>query len=352
MSKTAITTARRRRQFRRDPNWQLENSRAGRLEVTEGDKDIIEAIGHHRFLNKAQVCRLFAHRDKTHIGRRLTELFHQGYLDRPPIQLAMRTKNADGVWVRMPMIYSITKRGVEKLGQERAAVLGRGKMSFVNKVNEGGRIFTEHILGIADVNIAVDCALRAYPHLERLSEGLLQSRLSEERRGSLHPWGLKVRGKNGELGVVPDLVFVVGKKDKSKKWSFAVEVDRGHMPVERRSLSQTSIMRKVIAYARAHTQGLFAKEFGWGGYRILFLVPSEDRVVNCVEAVNHHFKSGSVARIFVFGTLNALGGNMFQCEFTDGRGEKVKLIEEKRLIPPIPSVRGLARRRILRSATS
>lgn len=364
----------RRRRFRREPEFRPEGSRAGRIELRKRDLDIITAVAKHRFLNTEHVCRLFAcacpkvekdgirggkpakvwlkeHRpncactcgvnggkkehapgcpalfkDDQHVASRLRELYQAGYLERPIAQLQLRVK--DGVIGEgsVPMVYAVTSEGLAIIGSERRKALGVGKMSWVKKNNEGGRVFMEHTLSIADVSIGLDSAVRSRPHLERLSDDLLQAGLSEERKRSGRLWNLKVKYKSVPLSAVCDLAFAVGDTIQRKRWNFLVEVDRGQMPIERSSFKQTSIMRKLVAFAKAYEDELHKTEFGWKGFRVLILTTSEERVMSCLDAARRRFGTASVARVFLFGTLDA-SEDLLSYKFWDSKGNRVGLIE-------------------------
>ena len=368
---SSVTTTRRRR-FARQPEFKTPGSYAGRLKLRQRDVEIVAAVAQHRFLNTEQVIKLFAcacpvvettgvrngqpavittkqHRpncactcgaghgdhaatcpnlfktDK-HVASRLLELFQAGFLERPVVQMQLRVKNGVITPGSVPMVYAVTKEGLNLIGEERRKALGGGKMSWVSKINEGGRVFMEHTLAVADVSVGLDVALRFNTTLERLSDRQLKAGMKADRQASVRPYGLRVKYKSGKLSAVCDLAFAIGDKMARKRWNFLAEVDLGHMPVKRRGLSQTSIARKLVAYAKAFEDGLHKEAFDWRGFRVLVLTTSPERVASCVKAVAELFGSSSVARIFLFGTLDA-AQDMLNYTFVDGRGRPSKLIE-------------------------
>jgi hypothetical protein len=334
------------------------------FELRSRDLDMIESIARHRFLNTEQVCWLFAcdcpwiekigqrngvpqrvwtktHRpfcactctvqnkkgdhapscpalfkDDKHVAARLRELFHAGLLDRPIAQLQLRInprrtrprkppqRKADAAGEgSVPMVYSVTARGLEALGEERRRSLG--KLSWVEKDNEGGRIFIEHTLAIADISIAIDVALRHRHDLRRVDDTQLKAGMTASRRDAVRPWALKARYKNEELSAVCDLAFALQNTTSAKQWNFLVEADLGSMPVERKDLRQTSIVRKLIAYATAHLEDAHTHAFGWRNFRVLILTTTEERKRACMEAARRWFGTGKSGRLFLFGTLDA-----------------------------------------------
>lgn len=373
-STTKDECARRRRRFRRDPDFRSERSSAGRLVLQARDLDMVAAIAKHRFLNTEQVCRIFGcgcayvekdgirngapakilvkqHRENCacscgaeetggdhapdclnllkndkHIASRLLELYQAGYIDRPVAQLQLRVDAGVLAKGSVPLVYCVTKEGLDLIGEERRAALGRSKLSWVSKINEGGREFIRHTLAVADVSIGVDLAMRANKDLERLGDDVLMAGMKADRKASVRPYGLKVHYKSTKLSAVCDLAFAIGHKIERKRWNFLVEVDMGHMPVTRAGLNKTSILRKLIAYAKAYEEGLHRSEFDWRGFRVLVLVPSEERVANCIKAAADHFGSGAAGRMFLFGTLSA-AENILDYKFKDGRERELRLLE-------------------------
>lgn len=362
-------SAPRRRRFRRQSNVLGAKSR---IELRPRDLDMIAEIARHRFMNTEQMCRLFAcncprvermgmrggkpapvmvkqHRancactcgaenrkrehasgclallkkDK-HVGSRLRELYQAGYLDRPITQLQLRVENGVIKKGSVPLVYCVTAAGLALIGAERQAALGHGKMSWVNKINEGTRVFLEHTLAVADVSVDIDVAMRGHTRLQRVSDSDLLSVMAPTRSHAVRPWTLHVDYKGEELAVVCDLAFSITDRRSPKRWNFLVEVDRGHMPIERADLSRTSIVRKLIAYAKAHVDGAY-KAFGWSGCRVLILTTSQARVQSCVTAAKERFGDDPVGRLFLFGTLDATR-DLSQAVFVTVDGKRVPLL--------------------------
>lgn len=265
-------------------------------------------------------------KDNQHVASRLRELYQAGYLERPITQLQLRVKNGVIAEGSVPMVYCVTKEGLAIIGDERRASIGYGKLSWATKINEGTRVFIEHTLAVTDVGVAVDVVVRQRDNLERMSEASLMSGMRAERRASPRPFALKVRYKGEDLSTVCDLAFAVGDKVERRRWNFLVEVDLGHMPVERADLTRTSILRKLIGYAKAYEERLHQTEFGWKNFRVLILTTSEERVRSCIQSARSRFGSASVARIFLFGTL-AGEGDLLNRQFVDIDSNPVQLVQ-------------------------
>jgi Replication-relaxation len=260
-------------------------------------------------------------KDDQHVGSRLRELYQAGYLERPITQLQLRIKDGAVAPGSVPMVYSVTAAGVALLSDDQRAALGHGRLSWVGKPNEGTRVFLDHTLAIADVSTAVDAALRTNHEYARLTERELCAGMPAARRASSHRWSLPATYKTTKLSAVCDLPLSIRTTNGRKQWNFLIEVDRGHMPIERHDLVSSSIVRKLLAYAKAHHDGAHQTHFGWRGFRVVILTTSEERVRSCVAAARARFGAAAAGRLFLFGTMAAIS-NIFEYEFStiDGRG--------------------------------
>jgi hypothetical protein len=96
------------------------------------------------------------------------------------------------------------------------------------------------------------------------------------------PFQWKVKLASGtKLGVIPDRVFALEFADQNGKTNrihFFLEADRGTMPVTRRHLSQTSFLRKLLAYEATWSQSIHRTKFGINRFRVLTVTTSPARV--------------------------------------------------------------------------
>jgi hypothetical protein len=370
----------RRPLYRRQPEFRSEHSRAGRFDLTNRDLDIITSIARHRFMNTAQIVRLWscdcplvaktgvrrgapttievkAHRrgcdctcrrsdgthditcrrlfkDSIHLATRLRELFQHGYLNRPLAQLYLRSDPKGGV-IRegsVPMVYCVTAQGIEAIGPQRRAELGHEKLSWVGK-NDGDRFYLQHTLAIGDLSIGVDCAVRQSDTRVRLSDSELCAGMSDKRRQSGKKWLLEVAHKGVAISTLCDLAFGIGDKAIGRRWNFLCEIDMGTMTVSTGDLSKSSILRKMVGYARASFDGHYAKAFGWQGVRVVFLTTSETRVQSMIDAAKQKFGKSKEGHLFLFGT-HASSHDLFGYTFRDIDGKPVPLIKDPVAAPP------------------
>jgi hypothetical protein len=108
-----------------------------------------------------------------------------------------------------------------------------------------------------------------------------------------------------------------------------LEVDNGTMPVVRRTLQQTSLLRKLLAYAETHRADIHKSRFSMGNMRVLFVVPSADRRETLKQAF-HERVPGISPQIFLAidrAGLAEAKGNVLLARWQDMEGRERLLVE-------------------------
>jgi Replication-relaxation len=262
----SVEPPRRRPRFRRA-------EQAPAFQLTDRDVEILRQVARCRFLRSTHISRLV---DAPHkkICERLTSLYHAGYLDRPRSQLEYHVRAAGNAHY----VYGLGNRGAQLLiqhgGSENASV------DWARKNQEASRQFLLHTLAIADVRVALTTACRVHGGVTLQESKLLIEGLPEATRADRNPWSWRVRiqhaGAVHEIGVVPDYVFALILPDGRRR-PFMVECDRGTMPVERSTLAQTSMLRKILAYEGGRQQSVHTSRYGWMNFRVLIVTESQRR---------------------------------------------------------------------------
>ncbi len=287
----------RKRRFRRQPD--------GHIQLTERDAAIIQAVYRHRFLRSTHILALFD--GGQGLVRRLAELYHHAYLDRPREQIEFY-QNAGS----KPMVYALGNKGADFLAQHCG--VARGKIDWTAK-NHGIRtLFLEHTLLVADVMVAVELACRRVGRVRLVGASEIVAQSPEETRRRKKPlqWTVHCRYQNeqAELGIIPDAVFALHYLDKPEgrnRAYFFLEADRATMPVTRKNLQQTSFFRKMVAYHATWKQDLHTRLFGIKNFRVLTVTSSPERVANLLAA-HRDLNGGIGSKMFLFtdeGTLKA-----------------------------------------------
>jgi hypothetical protein len=281
------------------------------IELTERDRAIIRLVYQHRFLRSDQIVALRGGSPQQ-ILRRLQLLYHHGYLDRPRSQLDYYHRGG-------------SKHIVYGLGSKSGALLKQGSLAVPSGSGSNravGRVFLEHALLISEVMVALELACRANGHVRLMYEDQLG--LQTERR----PFQWKVQTQEGlRLTVIPDRMFALEFSDSDggrERAYFFLEADRGTMPVTRRTLSQTSFRRKLIAYEATWTRDLHRTLVGIPRFRVLTVTTSAARVKSLVEACSR-LKRGH--GLFLFADRSILK-DVFAKTWQTGRpGETVGLLD-------------------------
>ncbi|HEX4497258.1 MAG TPA: replication-relaxation family protein [Thermoanaerobaculia bacterium] len=277
---------------------------------------MLRATYRHRLLRSTHLVALFGGNSQATL-RRLQLLFHHGYLDRPAMQLDWYARGSE------PMVYALGNRGAEALeaeGQDR-----RGGVRWDTKNRNLSRPFLHHTLAVAEVMVAFEVACRNREDVQFIPPEEVLAGAPESTRRLRLPfrWQVELRqdGKPYRLGVEPDKVFGLeflgGAPESHRRAYFFLEADRGTMPIMRKELTQTSFLRKLLAYRETWAQGSHRAHLGISNFRVLTVTKTEDRVKNLVKACQS--LSGGASGLFLFAGIGELGGaKILTCDWRPG----------------------------------
>jgi hypothetical protein len=265
------------------------------------------------------VERVHADVSAQNLRRRLRVLYDQGYLDRPKRQIAaLLDPEGDNHFA-----YTLTAKGAKLLAPDGE---GRFRSRQVSQL--------EHALRVSDFMVGVIEACHRSEHLEPILLDELLRAAPEATRKDRQPdsWPILVahRGERRQLSVRPDAIFAVQSRKREagrNRKFYYLEVDRSTMPVVRRELHQTSIVRKFLAYGATFEEGLHERRYGMSNMRALFVTKSRERADNLIAACQKHAR-GIPPRLFLFidrPTLLASKGGLFEAQWRDGEGEERSL---------------------------
>jgi Replication-relaxation len=315
---------RRRPRFRAVEGRRSETSRAGQFALTPKDIDIIAAVARHRFLSSDQIARLFGEgRTRT----RLTELFHAQYLERPIRQRDLKIKNGELTPGSIAAVYALTQEGARLLADERGAPETWRRRNWQRDNTDATRIYIAHTLATANLRIALDLANKARPDVTLQHDQEMARTIPRDfqqhpgRAFSMIPHIIQ-DGVRIDLAVDCDAAFAIDDTMERRKGHYLVEIDMGTMPIQRLkrdgtlSFKGTSIMRKVVAYERAHETGLHKTLFGWPGFRVLIVTTTPTHAKNMAAAIAK-LNGGKGSRLFLIGDATATDGNIFEHSFID-----------------------------------
>lgn len=311
---TAVEPPRRRRRFVRD--------RADDFQITERDVALVHHVARHRFLRSTHLSEL-AEAPHKKICDRLTALFHAGYLDRPRAQLE-RYREGGG---SAPMVYALGPRGVRLLNERLDA--GIADVDWARKNELAGRQFILHTLAIADVRVALQRAIRARPGFELIEPEQLIAMAPRETQRRERPWLWRPTVRHGdaavEIGVEPDHAFAIQYPDGRFR-AYLVECDRGTMPVDRTSLQQTSLRRKILAYTAARRGDLHRRDFGWKAFRVLLVTTNRQRADNVLAMVRSAVHEHGRGLFLLADKPSLAGSDIVSYAWRDARGQEQGLV--------------------------
>lgn len=181
------------------------------------------------------------------------------------------------------MVYGLSGKGAALATRELGMAQGwrrwRGEKSAV------GRLFLDHTLMIADVLITVESAgWEAERGVLFIAPHTLEAESAS--KDGFH-WSVWLEGI--AVGLVPDAVFAVERMCMGgvrERMVCFLEADRGTMPIRRTDKHQSSVGRKLSAYATLWKNGTFSKQFGTGRFAVFLVTPGKERARTLSDAVS------------------------------------------------------------------
>jgi hypothetical protein len=101
------------------------------------------------------------------------------------------------------------------------------------------------------------------------------------------------------------------------------------MPVVRNTLSQSSIVRKLIGYGATYKGEHHKRVYGLPNFRVLTVVPGRKRIDTIIDAYRQHAASFASPRLFLFAERAGLlsGPDFFEYQWLDAAGERHRLLD-------------------------
>lgn len=263
------------------------------MKFTNRDGQILQSVFRFGLLTRKQIERLHfksshgqSHSTTTSRARlRLKLLFHNGYLERMPLPVAL------GAWAWEP-VYRLDSRGAEKvaldLGRNKKEILYWGRGDHKDKRPPSvTHLFLEHALSINDFRIAVVCAAE--------QKGFQVEKWLDDRQLKSQEYKDYVlvsdKGKHRSVAVIPDAYFALNLGER--RAHFLLELDRATMPNSR----WKTRVNAYLAYIRS---GNYSERYKTRSLRILTATTTEERLWNLKETTR---KAGG-GEVFWFTTID------------------------------------------------
>lgn len=234
------------------------------IELSTRDIEMFRFLTRYRYLRSTYLYAFVGGASETRFKERLGDLFHEGYLDRPAQQWDYANARCKPV--------------VHELGAGAARILrdyGADGARTCCLERAAHRQFRHSLLiceALASIELgARACGLRFIPWPEMLA------RAPEATRATTRPFALPM--PSGGY-VVPDGAFGIEYRsgDASAYRFFALEADRGTMPLARTRQGQTSYTAKLAAYQDAIGGRAHKAHWGVPNLLVLTLTTSESRL--------------------------------------------------------------------------
>jgi hypothetical protein len=244
-----------------------------RVEITRRDLAIFQLLTRYRYLNSNYIHAFVGGVSETRFKERLGDLFHEGYLDRPGRQWGMANCR------HRPAIHELDA-GAERVLHEHGVVeaprtcLGASPhRQFSHSV-----VICETIASI-ELGTHLRASTRFIPWPEILAKAPAGT------RASAAPFRLPATISST---VVPDGLFGIEYNLDGKKAYrfFALEVDRGTMPVARSNPNQTSYLAKIAAYRDLISRQVHKTHLGLPNLLVLTVTTNDQHK----KEIMHHFK--------------------------------------------------------------
>lgn len=295
-----MQATKRRSRHRRTPRGKL-------ARLTPRHLKILQLLHRYRFLDTNHIYALLGSRN-TNVRTALSDLFHEhGLLNRLPQRAFMRDPLYD------PEIYELSDDGAALVSQrsdsaEPATWLKQGRY--------GAKTLAAHNLTICHAVAAIEAAART-SGLRFITCTEILARAPKATQDARQPFAIPVsishlfpNGKvqRSDSPVIPDAVFGVQYPDGSHR-CFALEIDRGTMPLTRSNLDETSYLRKLLQYREVLSRGGYKAHFGMTATPMLLLtITTNARHLDGIKALLRDLAGDNQwKRAFLFKAEPSLG---------------------------------------------
>ena len=245
------------------------------MQVTSRDVGVLRLLFEYRFLTTPQLHAL-AGGSKRYFTERLSLLYHHGYIDRPPQQMALR------IFGYRFMIYALAHQGAQFLAHyfENEKYL-RPRWTENNQAVQAPQFL--HTLMISHVRACLTLACKSRSDVD----------LDGWYTPDVSLTNYQMQGR--KVWVKPDAYFVLTYIDNAgeHRSHYFLECDRGTM-------SYQDIRRKLTGYWRMRKERASVPDWVPHAYRVLTVSPSYDRTTSMVAVGKHADTKGTGAMLFYF----------------------------------------------------
>ena len=249
-----------------------------RIELTPRDVEIFKRLQQFRYLRSNYLYAFVGGKDETRFKKRLGDLFHQGYLNRPKQQWA--TINAR----YSPAIYELDKKAEDAL--RRLGIEGDSR-DLVARGRMGANREFGHAMMVCDTLASIELGLRDDSGIEFVSWQEIINKAPRTTHNAKNPFAIPVaisytypktdKTHISKKPLIPDGLFGLRYTTTNTYRFFALEAERRNR-VFCSNLHQTSGLRKVLCYRQITRDKIYRSHLGLPNLMVMFITPNERRI--------------------------------------------------------------------------
>lgn len=239
-----------------------------RIALTPRDFTIFRALARYRYLRSTYLHAFAGGASQTRFKERLGDLFHESFLDRPERQWEFAQARY------APAVYEIGKHA-------RLTLSEHGPMEPWTFLSATAHRQFPHALLICECLASLELATLKKPGLRFIPWPEILARAPDAARSQT----LQFSRRDGTNVIIPDGLFgleYTTERGKTYRF-FALEVDRGTMPLTRSDARQTSLLGKLDGYRQAIATGVPRTHWGIPNFLVLAVTTQEPRLQTILE---------------------------------------------------------------------
>jgi hypothetical protein len=258
----------------------MQRTRTGkRIELTARDLEIFRQLRRYRYLRSSYLHAFAGGASETRFKERLGDLFHEGFLDRPDQQWRFSDARS------MPTLYELGE-GARRVLCEREEDAEDGRTFFASNSH---RQFQHSVL-ICDCLASIELSSLSRPALRFIPWTEILARVPDATKRVPVPYRIPA---SPQTSVVPDGLFGLEYRNngKSAYRFFALEADRGTMPIARSNTAQTSYLAKLAIYREVIERKVHRTHLGVPNLLVLSVTTSADHLTKIMQAFEKQYAS-------------------------------------------------------------
>ncbi|HEV2560713.1 MAG TPA: replication-relaxation family protein [Rhizomicrobium sp.] len=246
-----------------------------RIEITARDIAIFRALARYRYVRSTYLHAFAGGLSETRFKERLGDLFHEGFIDRPERQWEFAGARY------MPAVCEIGERAERVLAE-----LDGHKIDASTFLAASAHRQFAHSLLICECLASIELAVATKPDLRFIPWPEIMGRAPQSTRTSATSFRIPVTSG----AVIPDGFFGLEYRSEGKSAYrfFALEVDRGTMPVMRSREGQTSYFGKIAAYREIIARKLHKSHLGVPNLFVLTVTTDPQRLSDILAKLGPH----------------------------------------------------------------